>query len=171
MNPDSSPSLSADQRERLLGILRERNIRVTRPRQRVAEAIVSVEQPFTAEGICERLPEIGRATVYRTLKLMQEANALCKVVMPNGEMAYSIGWALSESDESALIDHSDSHHHHAVCTVCGSVRSFTADAIERAVQALDSSAQGVLGDVIDHRIEIYDVCPECESMSASSDQH
>ena len=132
----------------MLDALNAKGIRSTAPRRKLVEIISAQHQSFTAEAICEAIPEIGRATVYRTIRLLQEAGAICKVVMPNGDMAYSIG-ATSQSI----------HHHHAVCTICGSVRVFATQAIEKVIQALDSSKQ--LGQVIDHRIEIYDICPEC----------
>lgn len=132
----------------MLDALAATGMRSTAPRRKLVEIISAQQQSFSAEAICEKIPEIGRATVYRTLRLLQEAGAICKVVMPNGEMAYSIG-ATSQSN----------HHHHAVCTICGSVRVFATQAIEKVIQALDSSKQ--LGRVIDHRIEIYDICPRC----------
>ncbi len=125
-------------------------MRSTAPRRLLVQLISSVPDTFTAEDICEQMPGIGRATVYRTLKLLLDAGAVCKVVMPNGEMAYS-------TSESQPVQ--DDHHHHVVCTVCGSVRLFATDSIERAIEALNSSHQ--LGSVVDHRIEVYDVCPPC----------
>ncbi len=138
----------------MVAALLDRNARVTAPRREIIDCISSVPSTFTAEHVCARLPHIGRATVYRTLKILQDANIICKVVMPGDEMAYSVSVDLNQEP-------GPSHHHHAVCTVCNAVRYFNAEDIERSISALSRSVEGVMGEIIDHRIEVYDVCPRC----------
>ena len=134
----------------LRDVLVAHGIRATAPRLSILNLISSHPGTFTAERICEQVPEVGRATVYRTLRILQEAGAICKVVMPGGEMAYSV----------SKVDADDAqHHHHAVCTVCDSVRSFSVRSIERAITALGSLDE--LGKVVGHRIEVYDICRNC----------
>ncbi len=142
----------------IITALLDRNARVTAPRREIIDAISKVPRTFTAEDVCADLPHIGRATVYRTLKILQDADIICKVVMPGDEMAYSVSADLDQEPGAASIP---SHHHHAVCTVCSAVRYFNAEAIERAIGALSRSVEGVMGEIIDHRIEVYDVCPRC----------
>jgi Fe2+ or Zn2+ uptake regulation protein len=142
----------------IVAALLERNVRVTAPRSEIIDCISRVPRTFTAEAICSELPHIGRATVYRTLKILQDADIVCKVVMPGDEMVYSVSADLNREPGAAR---NPSHHHHAVCTVCNAVRYFNAEVIERAVRALSRSVEGVMGEIIDHRIEVYDVCPRC----------
>lgn len=142
----------------IVSALLDRNARVTAPRREIINCISSVPRTFTAEEVCARLPHIGRATVYRTLKILQDADIICKVVMPGDEMVYSVSADLNHESGGANIT---SHHHHAVCTVCSAVRYFNAEDIERAISALSRSVEGVMGEIIDHRIEVYDVCPRC----------
>ena len=130
-------------------VLSTHGVRATAPRLRILDLIRARPETFTAEHICEQVPEVGRATVYRTLRLLQEAGAICKVVMPNGEMAYSRSRDAPD----------DAHHHHAVCTECGSVRPFAERSIESAISALGTLAE--LGRVVGHRIEVYDICRNC----------
>ncbi len=144
--------------ESIVAALTSRNARVTPTRREIIDCISQVPRTFTAEDVCAQLPNIGRATVYRTLKILQDADIICKVVMPGDDMAYSVSAHLdSESGVSRI----PSHHHHAVCTVCAAVRYFNAEVIERAINALSGSVQGVMGEIIDHRIEVYDICPRC----------
>lgn len=133
----------------LRDVLSAHGVRATAPRLRILDLIRSSPETFTAERICDQVPEVGRATVYRTLRLLQDSGAICKVVMPNGEMAYSA----SETRQD------NAHHHHAVCTECGSVRPFSERSIERAINAINALAD--LGKVVGHRIEVYDVCQNC----------
>ena len=146
-------------RESIVAALEGQNARITGPRREIIDCISNVPRTFTAEEICGELPHIGRATVYRTLKILQDAEMICKVVMPGDEMVYSVSVDLANGNgDGALIP---SHHHHAVCTVCAAVRFFNAEAVERAISALSGSVQGVMGEIIDHRIEVYDICPRC----------
>ena len=147
----------------IVSVLLERNARVTGPRREIIDCISDVPRTFTAEEVCAKLPHIGRATVYRTIKILQDAEIICKVVMPGDEMAYSVSVELN-SDPSSDAPH---HHHHAVCTVCSAVRYFNAEVIERAIKALSKSVEGVMGEIIDHRIEVYDVCPRCVATDAT----
>jgi Fe2+ or Zn2+ uptake regulation protein len=142
----------------IVAALLDRNARVTAPRKEIIESISSVPRTFTAEDVCADLPHIGRATVYRTLKILQDADIICKVVMPGDDMVYSVS---ADFDNESGDENIRSHHHHAVCTVCNAVRYFNAEAIERAIGALSRSVEGVMGEIIDHRIEVYDVCPRC----------
>lgn len=144
--------------ESIVSELMQQNVRVTGPRREIIDYISGVPRTFTAEEVCAKLPYIGRATVYRTLKMLQDEDIICKVVLPGDEMEYSVSAAI-DPVRGPKIDRT--HHHHAVCTVCGIVRRFTADAIERAINALSLSVDGVMGEVMDHRIEVYDICPRC----------
>ncbi len=138
--------------KRVINKLNENGVRITPNRQRIIEIISekSKEKFFTAEEICFLLPNVGRATVYRTIRTLEEFNLLCKVVLPGNEMAYTVG------------DTTDAHHHHVVCKVCNRVRKFKAGSIERAVKAISASSNGYIGDILEHRIELYDMCPQCK---------
>ena len=150
--------------ESIVAALVEQQIRVTGPRREIIDYISVVPRTFTAEEVCSKLPDIGRATVYRTLKMLQDEDIICKVVMPSDDMVYSVSAAI-DPERGAISD--AAHHHHAVCTVCGIVRRFTAEAIEGAINTLSSSVDGVMGEVMDHRIEVYDICPRCSAESAA----
>ena len=150
--------------ESIVAELVEQNVRVTGPRREIIDYISVVPRTFTAEEVCAQLPDIGRATVYRTLKMLQDEDIICKVVMPGDEMAYSVSAAV-DPVRGPFID--PAHHHHAVCTICGIVRRFTAEAIESAINTLSSSVDGVMGEVMDHRIEVYDICPRCVAENAA----
>ncbi len=118
--------------------------RVTEPRRQVARHIAGKPGSFRAEAISEELPNIGRATVYRTLKLLADAGILCKTALPDGSPRYSF-------------DHA-SHHHHLICSSCGSVEEFRNHALE---QLLGKLAGEVSGKVLGHRVEFYVSCLSC----------
>ena len=146
--------------ESIVAELVDRKMRLTGPRLEIINYVTKKARTFSAEEVCADLPHIGRSTVYRSLKLLQDERVICKIVTPENHMVYSVS-TIDANPPSTSDEPESEHHHHAVCTVCGEVRRFNAEAIENAIAALSASENGVLGVVMDHRIEVYDVCPCC----------
>ena len=88
---------------------------------------------------------MGRATVYRTIKLFLEAGAICKLLMMNGARLYSL----------ARVGH---RHHHSVCVECGEVGEFKAATIDRSLRAIGAE---IAGQIVDFHIEMYVTCHDC----------
>jgi len=128
----------------LIATLEDGGYRVTGPRRLVAESIDRQDESFTAEDLCESLPAVGRATVYRTIKLLVESGALCKLAMPDGAPKYSLARV--------------GHHHHTVCVRCGKVSDFRDSTVERMLRSL---SREVDGQIVGHRMEVYIDCEDC----------
>ena len=128
----------------LMAALEDRGHRMTSPRRRVIDHLSDKIEGFSAEEVHDALPDVGRATVYRTIKLLVEAGVVCKLALPNGAPKYSL--ARYE------------HHHHTVCIRCGTVGEFRAATIERLIRTIGSD---IPGDIIGHRIEFYICCEQC----------
>ncbi len=128
----------------LLAVLEDRGFRLTSPRRSIINLLEQKEEGFGAEDICDELPEVGRATVYRTIKLLLEAGVICKLAMPNGAPKYSL----------ARVE----HHHHTACIRCGTVGEFRDITIERMLRTIGVE---ISGEIVGHRIEFYIVCLEC----------
>ena len=129
----------------LMAVLENRGYRATAPRKAVAELLEQKHEGFTVEALSEELPSVGRATVYRTIKLFLEAGVVCKLPMMDGSPVYSLSRA-------------NRCHYHSVCVQCGAVREFRAAAFERLLRAVISD---IPGQVVDHRIELYVTCDYC----------
>ena len=128
----------------LIASLEDKGFRVTTPRRQVAESIEGQDEAFTAEDLCESLPGVGRATVYRTIKLLVDAGALCKLAMPDGAPKYSLARV--------------GHHHHTVCVRCGTVGEFRDSTVERMLRSLN---RDIDGEIVGHRMEVYVTCSNC----------
>jgi Fe2+ or Zn2+ uptake regulation protein len=128
----------------IMAILEDRGHRSTGPRRDVIHAVEGKMDSFSAAQICDQLPSVGRATVYRTVKLLLEAGVVCKLAMPNGEPTYAL----------ARIE----HHHHTICLGCGTVGDFRDATIERLMRAAGSD---ISGEIVGHRIEFYITCRDC----------
>lgn len=134
-------------RHDLITTLEDKGFRLTGPRRQVARSIEDQAEAFTAEDLCQAVPGVGRATVYRTIKLLVEAGALCKLAMPDGAPKYS----------PARVG----HHHHTVCVRCGKVGDFRDSTVERMLRSL---AREVDGEIVGHRMEVYVDCAECAAV-------
>lgn len=129
---------------RVDAILEDLGCRVTSPRREVARLLVSKRGSFSAESINEELPDVGRATVYRTIKLLSDAGVVCKTTLPDGSPRYAF-------------DHSW-HHHHLICTTCGKVEEFRNPELERLLCDL---AEEIPGQVLGHHVEFHVTCTRC----------
>jgi Fur family ferric uptake transcriptional regulator len=133
----------------LLAVLEDRGHRVTAPRRAVIGLLDSKHDGFSAEGIRSELPGVGRATVYRTIKLLVEVGVLCKLTLPDGAPRYTL----------ARFE----HHHHALCVKCGTVSEFRDATIERLMRTM---GQDISGEIVGHRMEFYVVCRQCHDQQA-----
>lgn len=124
--------------------LEDIGFRSTAPRRAVLTAIEGATGPFSVEELLEEIPSVGRATVFRTVKLLQELDLVCRVPLEDGGVRYR----LSEGG----------HHHHLVCRNCGSVTEFAdleIDArINEQARAHGFALQG-------HSLELYGLCRVC----------
>ena len=129
-----------------MSILEDRGYRATYSRKAIADLLAQKHEGFTIEALCDELPLVSRATIYRTIRLFLQAGVVCKLATMDGTNVYSVSRA-------------GHHHHHFVCVICGSVEEFRSTAIERLLRSI---AAELPGQVIDHRIELYvarDDCP------------
>ena len=128
----------------LLATLEDGGYRMTEPRHHVITRLGQKREGFSAQEVCRDLPTVGRATVYRTIKLLLEAGVICKLALPNGAPKYSLARS--------------GHHHHTICVRCGTVGDFRDSTIERVLRAVGTD---ISGEIKGHRIEIYVTCREC----------
>ena len=128
----------------ILAALENQGYRSTLPRREIVENLEKRTDGFTAEDLVRDLPHIGRATVFRTIKLLLEAGIICKLSLINGEPRYSLAHA--------------EHHHHTVCVTCGTIGEFHAGTVERVLRLIGNE---VGGSIIGHRIELYISCADC----------
>ena len=140
----SSPTASESTEVNLGNALEDRGLRRTRARTEVTGRIEQLNSAFTAEQLCRELPGVGRATVYRTIRHLVDAGALCKLPILDGAPMYSI----------ARVE----HHHQTICSRCGAVGEFRDSTVERVMRSL---AKEIDGDITGHRMEIFITCTSC----------
>ena len=142
-------------REKFQKLLKEKGLKMTRQRLVVLEVLAeNPEQHLTAEDIYERVkvenPDIGLATVYRTVQLLLELELIDRINLDDGFVRYEIG-----DMEKKRLHH---RHHHLICLKCGRVSAFQEDMLE----ALETGVKQALGfQVVDHEVKLYGYCKDC----------
>jgi len=93
-------------------------------------------------------PDIGLATVYRSLELFTSLDLVKKLDFGDGRSRYELN------------DHNLSHsHHHLICLGCGRVIEFNSDFIE----ATREKIKGKNGfNIVDYQLKFYGYCKECQ---------
>ena len=134
----------------IMAILEDRGYRSTAARRAIVRAIEEMREGFTAEDVLKKLPAVGRATVFRTLKLFLETGILCRLNLIDGAPRYML----------SRIE----HHHHTVCVKCGKVGEFRAATVERLMRIIGDDLSG---EIVGHRIELYVICGQCGIEDAS----
>ncbi|MBI3953097.1 MAG: transcriptional repressor [Chloroflexi bacterium] len=124
---------------------------MTASRRAVAAAVARQRGHFTAEALAAALPNVGRATVYRTLKILTEAGVLCRVLMDDGSLHYRLS--------------GPGHHHHLVCVGCGAIQDFADSVVERVVSQL---ARAGSFTVEGHWLEVYGRCAGCSTAPSAA---
>ena len=130
--------------EQILDTLEERGYRSTAPRRSVVRAVAEQERHFTADGLYRQLPSLGRATIFRSLKIMVETGVLCRVLLEDGDLHYQLSHR--------------GHHHHLLCVECGASQDLLGCDIED-VLARTSARHGF--EINGHWLEVYGKCQGC----------
>jgi Fur family ferric uptake transcriptional regulator len=143
-------------RELLNAFMAKRGLRATKQRDTIIEAFFSQPDHVSIEELLARVrvrdPQIGYATVYRTLKLLTESGVAHERKFGDGLTRYEL------ADD-------DAHHDHLICVECQRIVEFE----EPAVEALQETIAKKHGFTIQsHKHELYGVCPDCQRKAAES---
>jgi Fur family ferric uptake transcriptional regulator len=124
--------------ETVVGKMRGRGYKAT-PQRLAVLAALGAGQHQRLEEIRARCPEVGLVTIYRTLDLLAELEAVRRLDLGDGPR-----YELAED-----------HHHHLICESCGDVSEF-----ERCPLDL-GRLLGMDFEVRSHTLEIYGRCAAC----------
>lgn len=124
--------------------------RNSKKRDQIVALIRGASGPVSVPDIQEMLEEagtpVGIATIYRTVKLLVEAEQITDVIFADGVVRYE----LSQLD----------HHHHFCCEACGKVFDLPYCSHKSHVHGLEE------GFVVNsHEITYYGLCASCNKKS------
>lgn len=141
--------------EQFKEMLKEKGLKVTNQRLLVLQVLgENKDNHLTAEDIYdlvkEDYPEIGIATIYRTVQLLHEMKLVDRLNLDDGFTRYEIGEELKSGEH---------HHHHLICKICGKVTPFKDDLLD----SLEDHIEEATGfHVLDHELKFYGICAECQ---------
>src|SRR3990170_2337573 len=130
--------------------LEMRGHRLTPSRRAVLRAVVEAPAHFTVDDVLQRAPDAGRATVFRTMRLLLDLNVVCRVLMEDGSLHYRLS--------------ARGHHHHLVCSNCGRVEDFSNCDVGPLVDQLARSTEY---QIEGHWLEVYGRCASCRILESA----
>jgi Fur family ferric uptake transcriptional regulator len=129
--------------------LRQRGFRWTSQRASIVRMALGTHDHFTADQLlarCRRIdPRLSRATVYRTLAVLEEAGFVAGLDTGDGGRRFE-----------HVIGHA--HHDHMVCRVCGRIFEFHDAELERRQEA---AARRIGFRIERHSLRIHGTCRAC----------
>lgn len=125
--------------------------RITPSRVAVIAAVLAQSGHFSVEDITRQARAVGRATVFRSMRLLTELDVVCRVLLDDGSLRYRVSRR--------------GHHHHLVCVSCGSVQDLDECAVGDLVRELAAATHY---EIEGHWLEFYGRCASCRSPVAVS---
>ncbi|MGE3171203.1 MAG: Fur family transcriptional regulator [Planctomycetota bacterium] len=128
---------------------RQQGQRWTSQRQLIVRTAFATHDHFTAEELLARSrradPNVSRATVYRTLAVLEGAGFV---------------EGLDTGDGGRRFEHvlGHEHHDHMVCTGCGTILEFRDEVLEQRQQA---AARRHGFTIESHSLRLYGKCRRC----------
>ena len=128
--------------DRIEKLCLEKNMRMTEQRRVIARVLSTSADHPDVEELHRRAhavdPHISIATVYRTVRLFEEAGIIDRLDFRDGRSRYE--------------EHSDDHHDHLIDMKTGLVVEF----VDAEIEALQEAIARKLGyRLVDHRLELY----------------
>ncbi|KYG30699.1 Fur family transcriptional regulator [Alkalihalobacillus trypoxylicola] len=140
--------------ERIKKHLHSQGYKLTPQREATVRVLLEHEEDhLSAEDVYllvkEKSPEIGLATVYRTLELLADLKIVDKINFGDGVSRFDL------RQEGAA-----HFHHHLVCIECGSVDEIQEDLLGdvEAIVERDFNFR-----IKDHRLTFHGICYRCNS--------
>ncbi|WP_041591539.1 transcriptional repressor [Tepidanaerobacter acetatoxydans] len=132
--------------------LKEKECRLTPQRRATLDVLIENQSKhLSTEDIYElvknKFPDVGLATIYRTLQLFDDFNIIKKLDFNDGCYRYE----LSEDQRH--------QHHHLICIKCGNVYEFDDDLLDELEGKIYKSNDFT---VLDHMVKFFGYCKNCK---------
>jgi len=136
--------------KKLLSVLKKHGYKLTPQRRAVLKVLSSSQEHLTPTDIFEKVqpeyPGIGLVTIYRLLQILTEFGLICEVRANDNSRRY-------------LIRRQPEHHHHLICSGCGTVVEFT----DCDLSGLGKRLSRETGFEIEtHLLEFVGLCQSCQ---------
>lgn len=145
--------LSPEKILQLKEVLKDKGYKLTPQRRAILNSIIDNNgNHLTVEELYEKVkkdcPEIGLATVYRTVQLLEEVGFICKLDFDEGCSRYEL---VNENEEH--------HHHHLICNICGKVIEVEGDLLGELEKNIEDNYEF---KILNHNVKFYGICKDCK---------
>jgi len=133
--------------------LKNQGYKLTSQRKIILKALVDHKDEHLScddlfKIISEQNPDIGIATIYRTLQLFEELKIVYKLNFNDGFSRYELNLGTEEH-----------HHHHLICLKCGKVIEVKVDLLDSLEEEIEKNDNFT---IVDHNVKFYGYCSECK---------
>ncbi|SFH47476.1 Fur family transcriptional regulator, ferric uptake regulator [Tindallia magadiensis] len=141
-----------DNVQELKVLLKEKGYKLTPQRRAVLNMIMdNPGKHLTTEEIYDlvkvQCPDIGLATVYRTLQILNEMDLILKINLDDGCSRYEYN-----------IHQDDHEHHHLICTDCGRIVEVNEDLLDSIERQIEKDYDF---SITDHKVKFFGLCSKC----------
>ena len=136
----------------IIEIIQKSTYKLTPQREKIVEILVEYkEEHLSAEELYfilkERAPDIGIATVYRTLDIFYELKILEKISFNNGVSKYH----LRQTGNKEI-------HHHLICTHCNKIEKVSNPLFNKIIEYMKKEYKF---EVQNNSLSFYGTCSDC----------
>jgi len=131
--------------------LRTDGQRYTRNRRALVEALDQADGPMSLPQLLQRHRQLAQSSAYRNLAILEGAGVVHRIVTSDGFARFELAQDLT------------AHHHHRICSTCGSVEDVTLpDALEATLEeALRRVATRSRFRAPSHQLDLIGMCRAC----------
>lgn len=138
--------------ELLLDNIKKSGYKLTPQRREILKTLVeSKGKHLSCDEIYEMVrtdcPDIGIATVYRTLQILENTQNVNRLNLDDGCIRYELDF-----------DEENHSHHHLICKSCGSVYEVRIDLLENLENNIEKNYDF---KIIDHDLKFFGICKKC----------
>lgn len=131
--------------------IQTQSLKMTPQRVCIAETFFRCQGHLSVEELHEQVknadPSIGQATIYRTLKLLCDAQLAKEVHFGDSFARYELFYG-------------HSHHDHLICDKCGA----NVEVLDEQIEILQEKLAQQYGYLLtSHRMYLHGVCPACRA--------
>jgi len=130
--------------------LKRHGLRLTEERKNIVNLILSMKGHFNAEEVLVKIKKsnlpASRATLYRILPVLIEADVIQQSLLSEGQTRYEVTW-------------NKAHHDHLICKGCDRVIEFQDNTIEILQREIASKYGFKLAH---HVMELVGYCSRCQ---------
>ena len=117
----------------------------------MVDVLVRARRPLTIPEITDRAPGLATSSTYRNLQVLEAAEVVHRIVTNGDHARYELAEDLTE------------HHHHLICSHCGSVEDVPAS------RTLEASVAKTVNEIArrtgfrtqHHRLDLVGRCRRC----------